>query len=46
MKNNAAKRYRPKWLIGAWVLVVGVATAGWLIGLAWAAVWLVQRAIS
>jgi hypothetical protein len=36
---------RPRWLIGLYVLSIGVATAGWLAGLACAAIWLVQRAV-
>ena len=46
LRKNAWKQIRPKCLFGAWALLVGVATLGWLIGLAWAAIWLVLRAIS
>ena len=46
LRKNALKQIRPKWLFGAWAFLVGVATLAWLIGLAWAAFWLVERAIS
>lgn len=46
LSKNTWKQLRPKCLFGAWVLLAGVATLGWLIGLAFAAIWLVQRAIS
>jgi peptidoglycan/LPS O-acetylase OafA/YrhL len=37
---------RPGWVVVFWGLSVGVATTGWLIGLAWATIWLVDRAFS
>jgi len=37
---------RPKWIVGLWSLSVGVTTVAWLGGLAWAVIWLIQRALS
>jgi len=39
-------RFRRRLVVGLWVLVVGVAMTGWLAGLAWVTVWLIEHAAS
>jgi flagellar basal body-associated protein FliL len=36
-------RKRTAWL---WLMLIGVVTVAWLAGLAWAAIWLIQLALS
>jgi hypothetical protein len=35
-----------RWLVILWMLSLVIVTTGWWAGLAWAAVWLVERAVS
>jgi hypothetical protein len=37
---------RGKWVVGLWLVLFGVATAVWLAGLAWAAIRLIEVALS
>jgi hypothetical protein len=37
---------RPKWIVRLWLTSVGIATVGWLVGLTWAAISLVELALS
>jgi len=42
-KGRPAKR---KWLVGVWVVSTALATTGWWAGLAFTAIWLMERALS
>jgi hypothetical protein len=44
--GNRLMRFRQKLLAGLWVLATGIAMTGWLAGLAWTTIWLIQRIIS
>jgi hypothetical protein len=53
--NDMSDRHLPKhemrpparkWLVGIWVLSTVLGTTVWWAGLAWAATWLTQRAVS
>jgi hypothetical protein len=37
---------QPKWTVRLWLASVGVAMTAWVTGLAWAAIWLVELALS
>ena len=37
---------QPKWTVRLWLTSVGVAMTAWVVGLAWAAIWLVELALS
>jgi hypothetical protein len=39
-------RSRSKWLVGLWIFSTVLATAGWWVGLSWAATLLAQYAVS
>jgi len=36
---------RDRCIVGFWLVSIGLATAGWLAGLTWAAIWLTERAL-
>jgi len=45
-QGNQTVRLKPKWTVRLWVASVGVAMAAWLAGLAMAAIWMVELALS
>jgi hypothetical protein len=46
LDKNIASPARRRWVVALWILSLVIGTTGWLIGLALAAGWLVQRAVS
>ena len=44
--GDAAMMAKRKWVAGLWLIASLVATAGWWTGLAYTAMWLVERAFS
>ena len=46
MEKDSVVRRRPKWTVWLWFVSLGLATVVWLAGLAWAAIWLVELALS
>jgi hypothetical protein len=46
VRGLSPMRLRPKWTVRLWLTSVGMATVAWLAGLTWAAIWLVELALS
>jgi hypothetical protein len=44
--NMLPRRSERRWLVVLWVFSLLIGTTGWWAGLAWAAIWLVARAVS
>jgi hypothetical protein len=45
-RDSQAQRNRVrKWTARLWLVLLGVATAAWLAGLVWAAIWLIGYAL-
>ena len=43
LNKNPIAYSRLTWVVGLWLLSVGVATIAWVAGLAWATIWLFER---
>jgi hypothetical protein len=44
--SQTSRRPARKWTAWLWLMLLGVVTVAWLAGLAWAAIWLIQLALS
>jgi len=45
-RKDGPMRLGQRFVVGLWMLVIGIAMAGWLAGLAWTTAWLIERITS